>query len=81
MNRPQRLRCCKCWREGVPPTWLVVCGALLVQVGFGLYPVVVKEFAAKQKANPVILSFYRQVSVVVKTPGASIARSHQFPVE
>jgi len=32
---------------------------LLVQVGFGLYPVIVKEFAAKEKANPVIFSFYR----------------------
>ena len=27
------LRCSKCLRERVPPTWLVVCRALLVQVG------------------------------------------------
>lgn len=25
-------RCFECWRIGVPPAWLVVCGALLVQV-------------------------------------------------
>ena len=34
------------------------------QVGFGLYPVIVKEFAAHEKANPVIFSFYRQVPFV-----------------
>ena len=68
------------WERGVPPTWLVVAGCLLVQVrdtnivrmycyyfvhlqvGFGLYPVVVKEFAAKEKANPVIFSFYRSAA-------------------
>ena len=32
-----------------------------VQVGFGLYPVVVKLFAAKNNANPLIFSFYRYV--------------------
>ena len=32
------------------------------QVGFGLYPVVVKEFAAKEKANPIIFSFYRSAA-------------------
>ena len=64
------------WGTGVNLQWLIC-----MQVGFGLYPVVVKEFAAKQEANPVILSFYRQVLVMVKTPGASTAKSHQFPVE
>ena len=34
-----------------------------VQVGFGLYPVIVKLFAAEQKANPIIFSFYRQVLI------------------
>ena len=34
-----------------------------MQVGFGLYPVIVKLFAADQKANPVIFSFYRQVLI------------------
>ena len=29
------------------------------QVGFGLYPVIVKQFAAKNNANPLIFSFYR----------------------
>ena len=29
------------------------------QVGFGLYPVVVKKFASEQKANPLVFSFYR----------------------
>ena len=24
--------CCKCWLAGVPPTWLVVCAVVLVQV-------------------------------------------------
>ena len=71
------------WERGVPPTWLVIVGCLVVQVGvviisvhilalifkapllqlgFGLYPVVVKEFAAKEKANPVIFSFYRSAN-------------------
>ena len=27
------VRCFECWRTRVPPPWLVVCGALLVQVG------------------------------------------------
>ncbi len=27
-----RMKCFRCWTTGVPPTWLVVCGALLVQV-------------------------------------------------
>ena len=27
-----KIKCFKCWQIGVPPTWLVVCGALLVQV-------------------------------------------------
>ena len=59
MNRPRRTQCCMCWREGIPPTWLVVCGALFVQAGERAkcsrrlsvcrlalgYPVVVKEFA------------------------------------
>lgn len=31
-KRKTRMRCFKCWQIGVPPTWLVVCGALLVQV-------------------------------------------------
>ena len=36
---------------------------LYMQVGFGLYPVIVKQFATEQKTNPVILSFYRQVLI------------------
>jgi drug/metabolite transporter (DMT)-like permease len=47
------------WRTGVPPKWLVFAGAVTVQVGFGLYPVIVKVFAAKNNTNPLIFSFYR----------------------
>ena len=36
---------------------------LYMQVGFGLYPVIVKLFAAEKKANPIIFSFYRQVLI------------------
>ena len=36
---------------------------LCIQVGFGLYPVILKQFATEQKANPVIFSFYRQVLI------------------
>lgn len=32
-----------------------------MQVGFGLYPVVVKTFAAKNNANPLIFSLYRYI--------------------
>lgn len=32
---------------------------LYVQVGFGLYPVVVKLFAEEEKADPIVFSFYR----------------------
>ena len=88
MKKPVTLKCCKPWRTGVPPTWLVVVAAFTVQVsccgnlvcvqcrlppawalaspfpsssqiGFGLYPVIVKKYAAKQNANPLIFSFYR----------------------
>ena len=38
---------------------------LNVQVGFGLYPVVVKVFAEEEKADPIIFSFYRQVLISV----------------
>ena len=31
----------------------------LLQVGFGLYPVIVKKFATGEKADPLVLSFYR----------------------
>ena len=30
-----------------------------MQVGFGLYPVVVKVFAEEEKADPIVFSFYR----------------------
>ena len=33
------------------------------QAGFGLYPVIVKKFAAHEETNPVIFSFYRQVPI------------------
>ena len=36
-----------------------------MQVGFGLYPVVVKVFAEEEKADPIIFSFYRQVLISV----------------
>ena len=51
-----------------------------MQVGFGLYPVVVKEFAAKEKANPVIFSFYRQVSVMARK-GEGLPLVLSWPVE
>jgi drug/metabolite transporter (DMT)-like permease len=47
------------WRTGIPPIWLVFAAAVTVQLGFGLYPVVVKAFAASQNTNPLIFSFYR----------------------
>ena len=28
----RKMNCCKWWKLGVPPTWLVLSGALLVQV-------------------------------------------------
>jgi drug/metabolite transporter (DMT)-like permease len=55
------MACCKTWKSGVPPTWLVFAAAVAVQVGFGLYPVIVKYFAARNNANPLIFSFYRDV--------------------
>ena len=33
----------------------------LPQIGFGLYPVIVRKYATAHKANPVIFSFYRYV--------------------
>lgn len=30
-----------------------------LQVGFGLYPVIVKKFASKKNASPLTFSFYR----------------------
>ena len=30
-----------------------------MQVGFGLYPVIVKKFASEKKADPLVFSFYR----------------------
>ena len=36
LKRPRvyaaKVECCKCWRLGIPPTWLVLCGAIMVQV-------------------------------------------------
>ena len=32
-----------------------------LQVGFGLYPVIVKKFASNSNTNPVIFSFYRDL--------------------
>ena len=32
-----------------------------LQVGFGLYPVVVKKFAINSNTNPVIFSFYKNL--------------------
>lgn len=54
-----RLPCFQCWRTRIPPSWIVVCAAIFVQVGFGLYPVVVKKFARDDHANAYIFSFYR----------------------
>ena len=73
--------CFKCWTTRVPPSWLVVCAAIFVQVhvddkesrvsifnksvftnfqvGFGLYPVIVKKFAGDDHVNAYIFSFYR----------------------
>lgn len=43
--------------SGFVPSLRPLCYSL--QVGFGLYPVVVEKFAGQQKANPVVFSFYR----------------------
>jgi hypothetical protein len=56
----------KCWqniRSGIPPIWLVCIGLGIVQIGFGIYPIVIKMFANSPdaKANPLVLSFYRDV--------------------
>ena len=80
VNSPINVRCCKAWRDGIPPTWLLFAAAIAVQVsvlpsayckycaisdvsslqiGFGLYPVLLKAFAANNNANPLIFSFYR----------------------
>ncbi len=32
-----------------------------VQVGFGLYPVVVKKYVSEKKADPLVFSFYRDL--------------------
>ncbi len=36
----------------------------MFQIGFGLYPVIVKEFASKNKASPIIFSFYRDLCCI-----------------
>ena len=53
---------------------------LNVQVGFGLYPVVVKVFAEEEKADPIIFSFYRQVliSVSLVPSQATPRKSHSY---
>ena len=43
----------------------------------GLYPAIIKEFAAHEKANPVIFSFYRQVPLILCN---SITSRGQFQV-
>ena len=55
---------------------------LYMQVGFGLYPVIVKQFAAEQKANPIIFSFYRQVLIHTESSayGPSLASQPPFTV-
>ncbi len=41
----------------------VVVARMRPQVGFGVYPVVVKKFATQNKADPVVFSFYRYIIV------------------
>ncbi len=32
LSNPRKLQCCSCWRNGVPPTWLLCLGMIVVQV-------------------------------------------------
>lgn len=34
ISNPRRLQCCRCWRMGVPPVWLVCLGMVVVQVSY-----------------------------------------------
>ena len=43
------------------PTWVVLCAMVVVQIGFGAYGIVVTKFAQKNKANPLVFSFIRDL--------------------
>ena len=44
MKRPWKSKCCRCWKSGIPPTWLVIGAAIVVQVGK-----LVEDIDAEQK--------------------------------
>lgn len=46
----------------MPPTWLVLCGVVAVQVGFGVYPVVVRKYASGDAVKvPLVIPFYQDL--------------------
>ncbi len=42
------------------------------QVGFGVYPVVVRKFGTEEKANPYVFTFYRYVQSLYNNTCCSI---------
>ena len=89
LSKPRERR--RCWNSEIPPSWLLVCGAIAAQVrltvsfssprlsgsetlrlalntftfnsqvGFGLFPVVVRRFT--MTVNPFIFSFYKYANL------------------
>lgn len=60
-NAKTRLRCCKCWRERIPPKWLLIVSTIFVQVAYGLDGPIVRKFATYENADPLVFSFYRNI--------------------
>ena len=83
LSHPRKNRCFKCWQAGVPPAWVVCVGMVVVQLGFGLYPVVVKKFADSEdapKADPLILSFYRDLCCFPVLFLCAFVAERKFPI-
>ena len=44
------------------PRWLLLSGCLVVQLGFAGYAVIIKKYAQKEKADPLVFSTLRCIA-------------------